>query len=165
MLTRPAVDLFERRYFEAEILQDRKSRKLYAPLLIAVAMCRECNYPIVSAVKEYLLKGLFHPGFGIEAQMRRAGWRLRHRDTNLCQQCAERGRGFTCALCGMERPQDQAAHTFGPPGWLDRICRSCDETQPGLLLQRKINELRAKHERIEADDEEGEDEAAESDMG
>jgi hypothetical protein len=65
----------------------------------------------------------------------------------------------------MERPQDQAAHTFGPPGWLDRICRSCDETQPGLLLQRKINELRAKHERIEADDEEGEDEAAESDMG
>lgn len=162
-----SMESFDKRYYENELMQD--GRKVYAQVLIAADLCEVCHYPIITKPKLWAVAGLFAREFGLVKQMRRSGWRYRHQDTGKCEACAQRINGFTCALCGMDRKPEEVAHSFGErDGWMDRICRSCDETQPGILLQRKINELRGKHAALERDDDTGDDDEAEeseSDMG
>lgn len=145
------MESFDRRYYESEVLRD--GRRVFGQVLIGLDLCTSCQCPIVQRMRPWILAGLFSSTLTLDRQMRRAGWRYRYKDTDECEACAALRVGFKCALCGMDRSLGQVAYTIGgAAGWQDRICTSCDETQPVIVLQRKINELRTRHAELEDDE-------------
>lgn len=150
------MEYFKKYHYENVLMQD--GRQVYAQVLIAADFCEDCRAPIIGKVQTWYVRMLFARRFSLARQIRRSGWKWRYGDTNKCEACAERVHGFICALCGMERKLDQIAHSFGERvGWQDRICMSCTETQPGILVQRKVNELRAKHTALTQDADDSDD--------
>lgn len=145
------MEPFDRRSYQPEVFVD--GRRLYGQVMIQVEQCLECGSIMVARAKLWAVKGLFRSQFTLDRQMRQAGWRYRYQDTDRCESCTARTKGFACAMCGMDRQPDQAAIIIGESGHQARICRSCHETQPGLLLERTISELRQKFERPEETEE------------
>lgn len=152
------IDDFDKRRFVPEAVRGYRDRKLYGIVALTLETCAECGGIMIAQVPHWQMYQLWAKGLSLDTQVRRAGWRYRQPDTPYCKPCYERVKGFPCAICGMLRRPDQIAESFGNYGHPVHACTSCKETMPALLWRVKVDELRARHTRNAADDDDSTDE-------